>query len=148
MFLVSLRASLRSANDHLVRLWPRCDFSTLCNAKILFHTRAQTFCVCISCVVNNIESKFHLRTTCGRREIKPYSYISLMSKKFCTKIYFSHLHPITGGVLKFQPQASTKSRIITVESFHKLQIMVGKDFQMLYLAFCWTLGIQILTNFL
>ena len=38
MFLVSLCASLRSANDNLIRLWLRCDFSTLCNAKILFHT--------------------------------------------------------------------------------------------------------------
>ena len=37
MFLVSLYASLRSTNDHHVRLWLRCDFSTLCNAKILFH---------------------------------------------------------------------------------------------------------------
>ena len=66
MFLVSLCASLRAANDHLVRLWMRCDFSTLCNVKILFHTRANTFCICISRVVNNIESKFHLRPTCGR----------------------------------------------------------------------------------
>ena len=72
MFLVSICASLRSANDHLVRLWLRCDFSTLCNAKILFHTRAHTFCICISCVVNNIESKFHLHTTCGRCEMKLY----------------------------------------------------------------------------
>ena len=66
MLLVSLCASLRSANDHLVRLWLRCDFSTLCNAKILFHTQANTFCICISRVVNNIESKFHLRPTCVR----------------------------------------------------------------------------------
>ena len=66
MFLVSVCASLRFANDRLVSLWLRCDFSTLCNAKILFHTRAYKFCICISRVVNNIESKFHLRTTCGR----------------------------------------------------------------------------------
>ena len=66
MFLVSLCASLRFTNDHLVRLRPRCDFNTLYNAKILFHTRAHTFCICISRVVNNIESKFHLRTTRGR----------------------------------------------------------------------------------
>ena len=38
MFLISLCASLRSANDHLIRLWLRCDFSTLRNAEILFHT--------------------------------------------------------------------------------------------------------------
>ena len=38
MFLISLCASLRSANDHLIRLWLRCDFSMLRNAKILFHT--------------------------------------------------------------------------------------------------------------
>ena len=45
MFLISLCASLRSANDRLIRLWLRCDFSTLCNANILFHTRAYKFCV-------------------------------------------------------------------------------------------------------
>ena len=55
MLLVSLCASLRSANDSLVRLWLRCDFRTLCNAKILFHTRAYKFCVCISRVANNID---------------------------------------------------------------------------------------------
>ena len=67
MFLVSLCASLCSTNDHLVRLWLRCDFSTLCNAKNLFHTRADiAIFICISHVVNNMESKFHLRTTCGR----------------------------------------------------------------------------------
>ena len=66
MFLVSLCASLRSAHDRLVHLWLRCDFSTLYNAKILFHTRAYKFGICISRVVNNIESKFHLGTTCGR----------------------------------------------------------------------------------
>ena len=88
MFLVSLCASLRSANDRLVRLWLRCDFSTLCNAKILFHTRAHTFCIRISCVVNNIESKYHLRTTCGRCKMKSYSYILLTSQKFRTKNYF------------------------------------------------------------
>ena len=66
MFLVSVCASLRSANDHLVRLWLKCDFSALYNAKILFHTRTYKFCICISRVVNNKESKFHLRTTCGR----------------------------------------------------------------------------------
>ena len=38
MFLVSICASLRSANDRLIRLWLRCDFSALYNAKILFHT--------------------------------------------------------------------------------------------------------------
>ena len=38
MFLISLCASLRSANGHLIRLWLRCDFRTLRNAKILFHT--------------------------------------------------------------------------------------------------------------
>ena len=45
MFLISLCASLRSATDRLIRLWLRCDFSTLCNANILFHTRAYKFCV-------------------------------------------------------------------------------------------------------
>ena len=114
MFLVSVCASLRSANDRLVRLWLRCDFSTLCNAKILFRTRAHTFGICISCVVNNIEPKFHLRTTCGRCKMKPYNYILLTSQKFRTKIYISHPPITTKGVLKFQPQASTRSRIITV----------------------------------
>ena len=114
MFLVSLCASLRSANDRLIRLWLRCDFSTLCNAKILFHTRAHTFCICISCVVNNIESKYHLRTTCGRCKMKSYSYILLTSQKFRTKNYISHPPYITKGVLKFQSQASTTSRIVTV----------------------------------
>ena len=114
MLLVSLCASLRSANDHLVRLWLRCDFSTLCNAKILFHTRANTFCICISRVVNNIESKFQLRPTCGRCKMKSYSYILLTSQKFRTKNYISHPPYITKGVLKFQSQASTRSRIITV----------------------------------
>ena len=90
MFLVSLCASLRSANDHLVSLWLRCEFSMLCNAKILFHTLAYKFCMCISFIVNNLESKFHLRTTSGRREIKFYSYISLTSEIFCTKIYISY----------------------------------------------------------
>ena len=75
MFLVSLCASLRSANDHLIRLWLRCDFSTLRNTKILFHTWAQIFCICISYVVNNMASKFHLSTTCGRCEMKPYKCI-------------------------------------------------------------------------
>ena len=76
MFLVSVCASLRSANDRLVCLWLRCDFSALYNAKILFHTRAYKFCICISCVINNIESKFHLRTTCGRCEMKSYPFSS------------------------------------------------------------------------
>ena len=75
MVLVSLCASLRSASDHLIRLWLRCDFSTLRNAKILFHTWAQIFCICISHVVNNMASKFHLSTTCGRCEMKPYTCI-------------------------------------------------------------------------
>ena len=114
MLLVSLCASLRSANDHLVRLWLRCDFSTLCNAKILFHTRANTFCICISYVVNNMESKYHLRTTCGRCKMKSYGYILLTSQKFRTKKYISHPPYITKGVLNFQSQASTRSRIITV----------------------------------
>ena len=114
MFLVSVCASLRSANDHLILLWLRCDFSALYNAKILFHTRTYKFCICISRVVNNIESKFHLGTTCRRCEMKPYSYILLTSKKFRTKIYFPYLSYITKGVLKFQSQASTRSRIITV----------------------------------
>ena len=114
MFLVSLCASLRSANDCLVRLWLRCDFSTLCNVKILFHTRACKLCICISRVANNIESKYHLRTTCGRCKMKSYSYILLTSQKFRTKIYISNPPYITKGVLKFQSQASTRSRIITV----------------------------------
>ena len=114
MFLVSSCASLRSANDRLVRLCLRCDFSALYNAKILFHTRTIKFCMCISRVVKNIESKFHLRITCGRWEMKPYSYILLTSQKFCTKIYIPHLPHITKGVLKFQPQVSTRSRIVTV----------------------------------
>ena len=91
MFLVSLCASLCSVNDRLVRLWLRCDFNTLYNAKILFHTRAYKFCICISRLINNIESKFHLRTTCGRCQMKPYSYILLTSQKFRTKIYIPHL---------------------------------------------------------
>ena len=114
MFLVSFCASLRSANDRLVRLWLRCDFSTLYNAKILFHTRAYKFCIYISRIVNNLESKFHLRTTCGRCKMKSYSYILLTSQKFRTKNYISHPPYITKGVLKFQSQASTRSRIITV----------------------------------
>ena len=91
MFLVSSCASLRWENGCHVRLWLRCDFSALYNAKILFHTRTYKFCICISCVVNNVESKFYLRTTCGRCEIKPYSYILLMSLNFRTNIYFPHL---------------------------------------------------------
>ena len=62
MFLVSLCASLRSANDRLMSLWLRCDFGTLCNAKILFHTRAYKFFICISRIVNNLESKFPLHS--------------------------------------------------------------------------------------
>ena len=114
MFLVSSCAFLRWENDCHVCLWLRCEFSTLCNATILFHTRAHTFCICISCVVNNIESKYRLRTTCGRCKMKSYSYILLTSQKFRTKNYISHSPYITKGVLKFQSQASTRSRIITV----------------------------------
>ena len=114
MFLVSVCASLRPANDHLVRLWLRCDSSTLCNAKILFHTRASTFRICISRVVNNIESKFHLRATCGRCQMKLYSYILRTIQIFRTKIYIPILSQITEGVLKFHPQVSTRGRIITV----------------------------------
>ena len=114
MFLVSFCASLRSANDHLIRLWLRCDLSTLYNAKILFHTRAHKFCMCISRVVNNIESKFHLRATCGRCQMKLYSYILLTIQIFHTKIYIPNLSQITEGVLKFHPQVSTRGRIITV----------------------------------
>ena len=89
MLLVSLCASLRSANDHLVRLWLRCDFSALYSAKILFHTRTYKFCICISSVVDNIESKFHLRTTCGRCEIKPYSYYFTNERKIWHRnLYF------------------------------------------------------------
>ena len=98
MFLVSLCASIRSANDRLVRLWLRCHFSVLYNAKILFYTRTKRFCICISRVVNNIESKFHLRTTCGRWEIKTYSHILLTSQKFRTKIYIPNLPYTTKGV--------------------------------------------------
>ena len=43
MFLISLCASLRSANDHLIRLWLRCDFSTLRNAKIYFTPERKYF---------------------------------------------------------------------------------------------------------
>ena len=114
MFLVSLCASLRSTNDRIVCLWLRCDFSTLCNAKISFHTRANTFCLCISRVVNNIESKFHLRATCGRCQMKLYSYILLTIQIFRTKIYIPNLSQITEGVLKCHPQVSTRGRIITV----------------------------------
>ena len=100
MFLVSLCASLRSANDHHVRLWLRCDFSTLCNAKILFHTRAYKFCVWNSQVVNNMQTKFYLRTTCGRCEMKPNSYILLTIQIFRTKIYIPNLSQVTEGELK------------------------------------------------
>ena len=114
MFLVSSCASLRSANDHLVRLWLRCDFSALYNAKILFHTRAYKFCICISSVVVNIESRFHLRATCGRCQMKLYSYILLTIQIFRTKMYIPNLSQITEGVLKFHPRVSTRGRIITV----------------------------------
>ena len=114
MFLVSVCASLRSANDRLVRLWLRCDFSTLYNAKILFHTRAHKFCMYISRVVNNIESKFHFRATCERCQMKLYSYILLTIQIFRTKSYIPNLSQITEGVLKFHPQVSTRGRIITV----------------------------------
>ena len=114
MFLVSSCASLRSANDHLVRLWLRCDLSVLNNPKILFHTRAHKFCMCIARVVNNIESKFHLRATCGRCQMKLYSYILLTIQILRTKIYIPNLSQITEGVLKFHPQVSTRGRIITV----------------------------------
>ena len=114
MFLVSVCASLRSANDRLVRLWLRCDFSALCNTKTLFYTQTYKFCICISRVVNNIESKFHLRATCGRCQMKLYSYILLTIQIFRTKIYIPNLSQITEGVLKCHPQVSTRGRIITV----------------------------------
>ena len=114
MFLVSVCASLRSANDRLVRLWLRCHFSALYIAKILFHTRMYKFCICISRVVKNIESKFHLRATCGRCQMKLYSYILLTIQIFRTNIYIPNLSKITEGVLKFHPQVSTRGRIITV----------------------------------
>ena len=113
MFLVSVCASLRSAKDRHVHLWLRCEFSTLYNAKILFHTRAYKFCICFSRVVSNIESKFHIRPTCGR-EMKPNSYILLTIRIFHTKIDIPNLSQITEGVLKFHPQVSTRGRIITV----------------------------------
>ena len=131
MFLV-LCTSLRPANDHIVRLWLGCEFSTLYNAKILFHTRARIFCICVSHVVNNIESKVQLCTTCGRCEMEPYTYILLTSQKFCTKIYVPNLSLIMEGVLKFHPQALTRSQIITVQSFQNplpnFRYMVGKGF--------------------
>ena len=114
MFLVSSCASLCWENGCHVRLWLRCEFSTLCIANILFRTRAHRFCIYISCVVNNIESKFHVRPTCGRWPMKPNSYILLMIQIFRTKIYIPNLSQITEGVLKFHPQVSTRGRIITV----------------------------------
>ena len=135
MFLVSSCASLCWENGCHVRLWLRCEFSTLCNAKTLFHTRAHTFCICISRVVNNIESKFHLRPTCGRWEMKPNSYILLTIQIFRTKIYIPNLSQITKGVLKFQPQASTTSWITALQRFQNPLpnfIMFGKGF--------WTLS--------
>ena len=155
MFLVSLCASLRSANDRLVRLWLRCDFSTLCNAKILFHARAHTFCICISCVVNNIESKYRLRTTCGRCKMKSYSYILLMSQKFRTKNYISHppynnnkrcIKISVAGV----DQKPNYNCLKFSQHFTKLQLCSVKGsehFQRLYLAFCLTPSIQILTTY-
>ena len=127
MFLVSLCASLRSSNDHLVRLWPRCDFSTLCDAKILFHTRANTFGICISRVVNNIESKFHLRPTCGRGEMMPNSYILLTIQLFRTKIYIPNLSQITEGVLKVScfHISSRQKRVQTSASKKILRIKKG-----------------------
>ena len=135
MFLVSSCASLRWENVCHVCLWLKCEFSTLCNATILFHTRAHTFCICISRVVNNIESKFHLRPTCGRWEIKPNSYILLTIQIFRTKIYIPNLSQITKGVLKFLPQASTTSWITALQRFQNPLpnfIMFGKGF--------WTLS--------
>ena len=154
LFLVSLCASLRSAHDHLARLWLRCDFSTLCNAKILFHTRANTFCICISHVVNNMASKFHLSTTCGRCEMKPYSCIWTNESKI------SHQN------LDF-PSTLNNGRCIIIsatgvnqkpnynclkfsEPFTKLQVgsvKGSKHFQRLYLAFCLTPSIQISTKY-
>ena len=66
MFLVSSCASLCWENGCHVCLWLGCEFTTLYNAKILFHTQAHTFFIRISRVVTNMESKFHLCTTCGR----------------------------------------------------------------------------------
>ena len=149
IFLVSLCASLRSANDRLVRLWLRCEFSMLWNAKILFHTRSHTFCICFSCVVNNIESNFILRKV--RNE--------------ALQLYFTNEPKISHQNL-FSPSILNNGRCIKISStgvdqkpnyncskfsepFTKLQIWsvkCSKYFQRLYLAFCWTLGIQILTN--
>ena len=144
MFLVSLCASLRSANDRLVCLWLRCDFSTLYNAEILFHTRAYKFCICISRVVNNIESNFHLRTTCGRCEMKPYSYILLTTQKFRTKMYIPHLSA-TGVDQKPNYNCLKFSEPFTE---HQQCLVKGSEyFETLCFAFCWTPSIQILTKF-
>ena len=145
MFLVSLCASLRSANDHVVRLWLRCDFSTLCNAKILLHTRAHTFRMCISRVVNNIQSKFYLRTTCGRWEMKPYSYILLTSQKFRIKMYIFPSTLYNERCIKISVagvnQKPNYNCLKFSQPFTKLQLCSVKGsehFQRLYLAFCLT----------
>ena len=155
MFLVSVCASFRSANDRLVHFWLRCDFSTLYNAKILFRTLAYKFCICISRVINNIESKFHIRTTCGRCEIKPYSYYFTNERKIWHRNLYSLSTLNYGRCIKISATGVNQKLHYRCskfsEPFTKLQICSVKGsehFKRLYLAFCLTPRIQILTNYL
>ena len=127
MFLVSVCASPRSANDRLIRLWLRCDFSTLYNVKILFHSQTYKFCICISRIVNNLESKFHLRATCGRCQMKLYSYILLTIKKISHQNLYSQSIPNNGRCIKILStgvdQRPNYNCLKFSEPFTKLQII-------------------------
>ena len=64
MFLVSLCASPRAKNDHLARLWLRCEISTEYTAKFYFNTQANFW----------MKSSFssHLKKECKQVLVKKF----------------------------------------------------------------------------
>ena len=58
--IIISHAIIMCVSDRLVRLWLRCDFSTLRNAKILFHTRTHMHFSCRQQNRIKILSPYHL----------------------------------------------------------------------------------------
>ena len=118
----SFCASLRSENDCHFRLWLGCEFTMLYNAQILVYLHCKGSTVQAWQVIQNIVS--HLFTPKKRVQ--------------------------TSASKKFSEQKPNYNCCKFSEPFTKLQlgwVKGSKYFQVLYLAFCLTLGIQILTNF-
>ena len=113
------------------------------------------FCICNSRVVNNIVPKFHYRNTCRKWEMKPYNYILLTNQIFRTKSYYSLSALSNGRCIKISATGVEQKPNYNCwkfsEPFTKLQLCSVKGseyFQTLYLTFCLTPSIQILTKFL